>query len=211
MKHTRYSPILCSRQFACDISREHMYCGAVGIRSQALRHTALMTSLCLQRRSSQASNSSSAGRVYFRHTHLEESELCTAYACTCCIRMHSLSTFNSRTLFLHSYGSSYNLSSGRSIPPSPLARVLRTCPQPPKLPQCIRTFMLARVTPRALSALPGVFMVMPTKKGGGKDGGGGKAETDPELAGSNVLSVGEGVLLKWLSYHLEQANRVNMQ
>ena len=76
--------------------------------------------------------------------------------------------------------------------------------------QCIRTFMLARVTPRALSALPGVFIIMPTKKsGGGKRGGGGKAETDPELVGSNVLSVGEGVLLKWLSYHLEQANRVS--
>eukprot|EP00903_Cladosiphon_okamuranus_P009303 g8875.t1 len=80
--------------------------------------------------------------------------------------------------------------------------------------QCIRTFMLARVTPRALSALPGVFIVMPTKKSaGGKGGGGsggGKADTDPELAGSNVLSVGEGVLLKWLSYHLEQANRTCM-
>lgn len=67
--------------------------------------------------------------------------------------------------------------------------------------------MLARVTPRALSALPGVFIVLPTKKAGGK-GGAGKVEVDPELAGSNVLSVGEGVLLKWLSYHLEQANRV---
>lgn len=72
--------------------------------------------------------------------------------------------------------------------------------------------MLARVTPRALSALPGVFIIMPTKKsraGKGGGGGGAKAETDPELAGSNVLSVGEGVLLKWLSYHLEQANRVS--
>lgn len=49
---------------------------------------------------------------------------------------------------------------------------------------------------------------MPTKKAGGK-GGQGKTVTDPELAGSNVLSVGEGVLLKWLSYHLEQANRVS--
>ncbi|CAN0091510.1 unnamed protein product, partial [Laminaria digitata] len=66
--------------------------------------------------------------------------------------------------------------------------------------QCIRTFMLARVTPRALAALPGVFIVLPTKKAGGK-GEGGKAETDPELAGSNVFSVGEGVLLKWLFYH----------
>lgn len=69
--------------------------------------------------------------------------------------------------------------------------------------------MLARVTPRALSALPGVFIVMPTKKAKGK-GGGSKAETDPELEGSNVLSVGEGVLLKWLSYHLEQANKVSV-
>lgn len=69
--------------------------------------------------------------------------------------------------------------------------------------------MLARVTPRALAALPGVFIVLPTKKAGGK-GEGGKAETDPELAGSNVFSVGEGVLLKWLFYHLEQANRVSV-
>lgn len=51
---------------------------------------------------------------------------------------------------------------------------------------------------------------MPTKKAGGK-GEGSKAETDPELAGSNVLSVGEGVLLKWLFYHLEQANRVSFR
>lgn len=70
--------------------------------------------------------------------------------------------------------------------------------------------MLARVTPRALSALPGVFIVLPSKKSGGKGkGGSSKVETDPELAGSNVLSVGEGVLLKWMSYHLEQANRVS--
>lgn len=76
--------------------------------------------------------------------------------------------------------------------------------------KCIRTFMLARATPRALSALPGVFIALPSKKSGGKGtGGGSKAETDPELAGSNVLSVGEGVLLKWMSYHLEQANRVS--
>lgn len=77
--------------------------------------------------------------------------------------------------------------------------------------------MLARVTPRALATLPGVFFVTPTKKGAGKGssskGGAGKGtgrkeEVDPELAGSNVFSVGEGVLLKWLSYHLEQANRV---
>ena len=69
--------------------------------------------------------------------------------------------------------------------------------------------MLARVTPRALAALPGVFIVLPTKKAGGK-GEGSKAESDPELTGSNVLSVGEGVLLKWLFYHLEQANRVSL-
>lgn len=69
--------------------------------------------------------------------------------------------------------------------------------------------MLARVTPRALSALPGVFIVLPAKKAGGK-GGAGKEDIDPELSGSNVLSVGEGVLLKWLSYHLEQANRVSV-
>lgn len=69
--------------------------------------------------------------------------------------------------------------------------------------------MLARVTPRALASLPGVFMVLPPAKKAGGKGEGSKAETDPELTGSNVLSVGEGVLLKWLFYHLEQANRVS--
>lgn len=50
---------------------------------------------------------------------------------------------------------------------------------------------------------------MPAKKAGVKKGA-GKEDIDPELSGSNVLSVGEGVLLKWLSYHLEQANRVSV-
>ena len=52
-------------------------------------------------------------------------------------------------------------------------------------------------------------MVLPTTKTGGK-GEGSRAEADPELTGSNVYSVGEGVLLKWLFYHLEQANRVSL-
>ena len=88
------------------------------------------------------------------------------------------------------------------MPPSP---PLLTCV---RNRQCIRTFMLARATPRALATLPGVFMVLPTTKTGGK-GEGSRAEADPELTGSNVYSVGEGVLLKWLFYHLEQANRVS--
>lgn len=66
--------------------------------------------------------------------------------------------------------------------------------------------MLARVTPRGLSTLPGVFISMPSKP---KTAKGVKADVvDPELANSNVFSVGEGVLLRWLSYHLEQANKV---
>lgn len=66
--------------------------------------------------------------------------------------------------------------------------------------------MLARVTPRGLSALPGVFISMPPKQETSK---GVKADVaDPELSNSNVFSVGEGVLLRWLSYHLEQANKV---
>lgn len=66
--------------------------------------------------------------------------------------------------------------------------------------------MLARVTPRGLSALPGVFISMPPKQ---KTSKGVKPDVaDPELANSNVFSVGEGVLLRWLSYHLEQANKV---
>ncbi|CAM9172605.1 unnamed protein product [Choristocarpus tenellus] len=71
--------------------------------------------------------------------------------------------------------------------------------------QSIRSFMLARVTPKALSGLPGVFISLPrAPKGHGK---GKAASEDPELSDSNVYSVGEGILLKWMSYHLEQANK----
>ena len=66
--------------------------------------------------------------------------------------------------------------------------------------------MLARVTPKGFASLPGVFIPMPASK----KAAGGKNYLDPELTDSNVLSVGEGVLLRWLSYHLEQVNKVNV-
>ncbi|CAM9334154.1 unnamed protein product [Discosporangium mesarthrocarpum] len=74
--------------------------------------------------------------------------------------------------------------------------------------QSIRSFMLSRVTPKALSAVPGVFISMPREVKG--KGGTAKATQDPEMTGSNVYSVGEGVLLKWMSYHLEQANKTSI-
>ena len=59
--------------------------------------------------------------------------------------------------------------------------------------QAVRTLVLARITPKAFAALPGVLMA-----GVGK----GKPAEDPELVKSNVYSVAEGLLLKWASYHV---------
>lgn len=69
--------------------------------------------------------------------------------------------------------------------------------------QAIRVFVLGRVTPKGLSQLPGVLMPA-TKKG---KGGGGKA-IDSELEGSNIYSLGENCLLKWVGYHVK-ATMVN--
>ncbi|CAM9548186.1 unnamed protein product [Chrysoparadoxa australica] len=63
--------------------------------------------------------------------------------------------------------------------------------------QAIRVFMLSRVTPKALSTMPGVFLPAPSTKAGG----------DPELTGSNVYSVGESILLKWVAYFINQASK----
>jgi len=65
--------------------------------------------------------------------------------------------------------------------------------------QAIRVFVLGRVTPKGMSALPGVLMPATTK---GKDGG--KKGIDSELEGSNLYSLGESCLLKWVSYHVNQ-------
>lgn len=53
--------------------------------------------------------------------------------------------------------------------------------------QSVRVFMLSRVTLGNMRSLPGVE--------------GTDLPGDPTLATSNVYSVHEGVLLKWLSYH----------
>lgn len=79
--------------------------------------------------------------------------------------------------------------------------------------QAIRTLVLARVTPKAFETLPGMLLPTAPKKkkagtprgaasGGGKGGGGGGGDIDPELAKSNVFSVAEGLLLKWVAYHV---------
>jgi hypothetical protein len=65
--------------------------------------------------------------------------------------------------------------------------------------QAIRVFVLGRVTPKGMAALPGVLMPATTK---GKDGG--KKSIDSELEGSNLYSLGESCLLKWVSYHVNQ-------
>ena len=64
--------------------------------------------------------------------------------------------------------------------------------------QAIRVFMLGRVTPAGLSKLPGVLLPA-TKKG--KDGG---KTIDSELEGSNIYSLGECTLLKWVGYHVNK-------
>jgi hypothetical protein len=64
--------------------------------------------------------------------------------------------------------------------------------------QAIRVFVLGRVTPVGLSKLPGVLMPATSK---GK--GGGKKSIDSELEGSNLYTLGESCLLKWVSYHVK--------
>eukprot|EP00698_Gefionella_okellyi_P007756 TRINITY_DN1898_c0_g1_i1.p1 TRINITY_DN1898_c0_g1~~TRINITY_DN1898_c0_g1_i1.p1 ORF type:complete len:2231 (+),score=540.36 TRINITY_DN1898_c0_g1_i1:707-6694(+) len=53
--------------------------------------------------------------------------------------------------------------------------------------QAVRVFMLSRVTLKSLAVLPGVDP--------------SAAASDPTLSTSNVYSIAEGVLLKWLAYH----------
>ena len=69
--------------------------------------------------------------------------------------------------------------------------------------QAIRVFVLGRVTPKGMSALPGVLMPATTKGKEGKDGA-GKKGIDAELEGSNLYSLGESCLLKWVGYHVNQ-------
>mmetsp|Transcript_8375 Transcript_8375/g.10006 ORF Transcript_8375/g.10006 Transcript_8375/m.10006 type:complete len:2211 (+) Transcript_8375:271-6903(+) len=83
--------------------------------------------------------------------------------------------------------------------------------------QCIRTFILSRITPKAFTALPGVLISSKTNNndkkgaGGGNKGNGKKGKSgnngsggsgDPELGKSNVYTVAEALLLKWVAYHV---------
>lgn len=64
--------------------------------------------------------------------------------------------------------------------------------------QAIRVFVLGRVTPKGLSQLPGVLMPATSKgKGGGAKG------IDSELEGSNLYTLGESCLMKWVGYHVK--------
>ena len=69
--------------------------------------------------------------------------------------------------------------------------------------QGVRIFVLARVTPKSFGSLPGVLLPV-ARAAKGKDGKDGPAKpaTDPELVDSNVYSVSEGIVLKWLGYHV---------
>ncbi|KAH8082149.1 hypothetical protein JL720_8676 [Aureococcus anophagefferens] len=67
--------------------------------------------------------------------------------------------------------------------------------------QAVRVFCLARITPKTFASLPGVLIPKPPRAAAGDDHGGSHGSSDPELAGSNVYSVGECVVLKWLGYH----------
>ena len=67
--------------------------------------------------------------------------------------------------------------------------------------QAVRVFCLARITPKTFASLPGVLIPKPPRAAAGDDHGGTHGSSDPELAGSNVYSVGECVVLKWLGYH----------
>lgn len=66
--------------------------------------------------------------------------------------------------------------------------------------QAIRIFSLARITPKTFASLPGVLIPKPPRAAPGEDAH-PHGSADPELAGSNVYSVGECVVLKWLGYH----------
>ena len=85
--------------------------------------------------------------------------------------------------------------------------------------QVVKCYILNRVTPAHYAQLPGVDQSRPTlgvsegttppTTAGGSDGAAAKPKpkrrrrqrADPALAGSNVYSVSEGILLKWLTYH----------
>lgn len=81
--------------------------------------------------------------------------------------------------------------------------------------QSIRVFMLARITSKLLESHPQLESGDHGKKSQGSreplgssvHGSKGRLRTvlpDPELAGSNIYSVGEGVLLRWMSRHLKK-------
>lgn len=68
------------------------------------------------------------------------------------------------------------------------------------LVQAVRVFMLARVTPRALSSLPGMLLLKDDTANTSSAIGGRKEEA--ALATSNAYNISENLLLKWLNYHV---------
>ncbi|KAJ8600753.1 hypothetical protein CTAYLR_003950 [Chrysophaeum taylorii] len=74
--------------------------------------------------------------------------------------------------------------------------------------QSVRVFSLTRITPKTFASLPGVLLPKPpsttrsTTKGRGGDG----SDSSSGLSGSNVYSVGECILLKWLGYHISSGS-----
>lgn len=72
--------------------------------------------------------------------------------------------------------------------------------------QAVRVFSLTRITPKTFASLPGVLL--PKNSSSTKTGKSKKRE-DSEFAGSNVYSVGECILLKWLAYHISNGSNQN--
>lgn len=68
------------------------------------------------------------------------------------------------------------------------------------LGQAVRVFMLARVTPRALSSLPGMLLLKDDTANTSSAIGGRKEEA--ALATSNAYNISENLLIKWLNYHV---------
>ena len=72
--------------------------------------------------------------------------------------------------------------------------------------QAVRVFSLTRISPKTFASLPGVLL--PKASSSTKSGKSKKSE-DSEFAGSNVYSVGECILLKWLGYHISKGANPN--
>ena len=73
--------------------------------------------------------------------------------------------------------------------------------------QIVRSLILPRINTKQFKMLPGVAGsgTSPSPVGGAMGGSTKKRGVDPSLGGSNIYTVAEGILLKWLSMHYAEA------